>query len=213
MLTPALAYPRRSGRGARLRWNSCNPDRTSSGPTSQRWLLDYWASLRGHATVADLARLERRRVRRAVRQSGLDGGRRRGRRRALPDRSFTARSSPKRSAASSASANSSTKSSRRHTCGAALATYRQVVSTKVPVYTVSDMRDPAGRIVHHERLLLPFSLSGGRDRAHPCLDRSRQPRRAVRASRPDEVADPPAGNCALHNDPILECCFPIRLAP
>jgi hypothetical protein len=32
---------------------------------------------------------------------------------------------------------------------------------KMPVYTVSDMRDPAGRIVHHERLLLPFSLGGG----------------------------------------------------
>ena len=44
--------------------------------------------------------------------------------------------------------------------GAALATYRQVVSSKGPVYTVSDMRDPAGRIVHHERLLLPFSLGG-----------------------------------------------------
>ena len=44
--------------------------------------------------------------------------------------------------------------------GAALATYRHVVSSKAPVYTVSDMRDPAGRIVHHERLLLPFSLGG-----------------------------------------------------
>jgi hypothetical protein len=43
--------------------------------------------------------------------------------------------------------------------GAALSTYREVVRTKGPVYTVSDMRDPAGRIVHHERLLLPFSLS------------------------------------------------------
>ena len=44
---------------------------------------------------------------------------------------------------------------------AAHATYRHVVSAKVPVYTVSDMRDPMGRIVHHERLLLPFSLGGG----------------------------------------------------
>jgi len=44
--------------------------------------------------------------------------------------------------------------------GAALATYRKVVSSKGPVYTVSDMRDPAGRIVHHERLLLPFSQDG-----------------------------------------------------
>jgi len=44
--------------------------------------------------------------------------------------------------------------------GAALATYREVVRTKGPVYTLSDMRDPAGRIVHHERLLLPFSTDG-----------------------------------------------------
>jgi hypothetical protein len=44
--------------------------------------------------------------------------------------------------------------------GAALSTYGEVVRTKSPVYTVSDMRDPAGRIVHHERLLLPFSLRG-----------------------------------------------------
>lgn len=49
--------------------------------------------------------------------------------------------------------------------GAAIATYREVVRTKMPVYTVSDMRDPASRIVHHERLLLPFSTDGnGADR-------------------------------------------------
>src|SRR5262249_24766580 len=29
-----------------------------------------------------------------------------------------------------------------------------------PGYTVADMRDPAGRIVHYERLLLPFSQQG-----------------------------------------------------
>jgi hypothetical protein len=44
--------------------------------------------------------------------------------------------------------------------GAAVATYCEVVRTKGPVYTVSDMRDSTGRIVHHERLLLPFSLDG-----------------------------------------------------
>ena len=44
--------------------------------------------------------------------------------------------------------------------GSAIATYREVVRTKGPVYTVSDMRDPTGRIVHHERLLLPFSTGG-----------------------------------------------------
>ena len=41
--------------------------------------------------------------------------------------------------------------------GAAIETYQEVVHTGAPVYTVSDMRDPTGRIVHHERLLLPFS--------------------------------------------------------
>lgn len=46
--------------------------------------------------------------------------------------------------------------------GAAISTYREVVRTRGPVYTVSDMRDPAGRIVHHERLLLPFGTDGTR---------------------------------------------------
>ncbi len=45
--------------------------------------------------------------------------------------------------------------------GAAIETYRKVLSTRGPVYTVSDMRDPTGRIVHHERLLLPFTQGGG----------------------------------------------------
>jgi hypothetical protein len=43
---------------------------------------------------------------------------------------------------------------------AALATYRQAVHGRLPVYTVSDMRDSGGRIVHYERLLLPFTVSG-----------------------------------------------------
>jgi len=42
----------------------------------------------------------------------------------------------------------------------ALATYRHVVASQSPVYTVSDMRDSAGRIVHYERLLLPFGSPG-----------------------------------------------------
>jgi hypothetical protein len=42
----------------------------------------------------------------------------------------------------------------------ALTTFRQVVASQLPVYTVADMRDPAGRIVHYERLLLPFSTDG-----------------------------------------------------
>jgi hypothetical protein len=43
---------------------------------------------------------------------------------------------------------------------AALATYHQVLATRLPVYTIADMRDRAGRIVHYERLLLPFSDDG-----------------------------------------------------
>jgi hypothetical protein len=42
----------------------------------------------------------------------------------------------------------------------ARATYREAVRTGRPVYTLADMRDQAGRIVHHERLLLPFKLGG-----------------------------------------------------
>lgn len=41
--------------------------------------------------------------------------------------------------------------------GAAIKTYVKVLSSRGPVYTVSDMRDPTGQIVHHERLLLPFT--------------------------------------------------------
>jgi hypothetical protein len=43
---------------------------------------------------------------------------------------------------------------------AAHSTYRQAVASKMPVYTVSDMRDRLGRIVHYERLLLPFATDG-----------------------------------------------------
>jgi hypothetical protein len=43
---------------------------------------------------------------------------------------------------------------------AALATYREAMITGRPVYTVADMRDPTGKIVHHERLILPFTVAG-----------------------------------------------------
>jgi hypothetical protein len=43
----------------------------------------------------------------------------------------------------------------------ALSTYRQVLATSLPVYTVADTQDRDGRIVHYERLLLPFSHNGG----------------------------------------------------
>jgi len=41
----------------------------------------------------------------------------------------------------------------------ALATYQHVLTTHHPVYTIADTSDRNGRLVHYERLLLPF----GRD--------------------------------------------------
>ena len=46
------------------------------------------------------------------------------------------------------------------TAHAALSSYRHVLASRLPVYTVADMRDPGGRIVHYERLLLPFGQNG-----------------------------------------------------
>jgi hypothetical protein len=43
---------------------------------------------------------------------------------------------------------------------AALSTFDQAVAAREPVYTVADLRDRAGRIVHLERLLLPLSRDG-----------------------------------------------------
>jgi hypothetical protein len=43
---------------------------------------------------------------------------------------------------------------------AALSSFHEVVSARAPVYTVADLRDRAGRIVHFERLLLPFGRDG-----------------------------------------------------
>jgi hypothetical protein len=43
---------------------------------------------------------------------------------------------------------------------AALSTFLEVVAAREPVYTIADMRDGAGRIVHFERLLLPFGRDG-----------------------------------------------------
>jgi len=42
----------------------------------------------------------------------------------------------------------------------ALSTYRRVLATKLPVYTIADTPDREGRTVHYERLLLPFSHDG-----------------------------------------------------
>jgi hypothetical protein len=43
---------------------------------------------------------------------------------------------------------------------AALSTFREAVAAREPVYTVADMRDGGGRIVHFERLLLPCGQDG-----------------------------------------------------
>lgn len=45
---------------------------------------------------------------------------------------------------------------------ASLATCRQAIITKLPVYTIVDLRDRNQRIVHYERLLLPFGQDGAR---------------------------------------------------
>jgi hypothetical protein len=45
---------------------------------------------------------------------------------------------------------------------AALATYTQVLVTRLPVYTIAEMNDRNGRIVHFERLLLPFAHEASR---------------------------------------------------
>ena len=43
---------------------------------------------------------------------------------------------------------------------ASLLTCRQAIISKLPVYTVVDLRDCNQRIVHYERLLLPFGQGG-----------------------------------------------------
>jgi len=43
---------------------------------------------------------------------------------------------------------------------AAQTPYRQTVQSACPIYTIHDVTDSGGRIVHYERLLLPFSSDG-----------------------------------------------------
>lgn len=45
---------------------------------------------------------------------------------------------------------------------ASLLAYRQAAGTGVPVYTIHDVTDASGRLVHSERLLLPFARDGER---------------------------------------------------
>ena len=46
------------------------------------------------------------------------------------------------------------------TCPTRLTPYHQAVETGRPVYTIHDISDCEGRLVHNERLLLPFSHDG-----------------------------------------------------
>ncbi|MEJ2376753.1 MAG: hypothetical protein P8Y71_15490, partial [Pseudolabrys sp.] len=48
----------------------------------------------------------------------------------------------------------------RGSCASGLAPYHQTAATGQPVYTIQDMTDRQGRLVHNERLLLPFSRDG-----------------------------------------------------
>jgi hypothetical protein len=43
---------------------------------------------------------------------------------------------------------------------AALSGFLEAVAAREPVYTIADLRDSSGRIVHFERLLLPFGHDG-----------------------------------------------------
>lgn len=45
-------------------------------------------------------------------------------------------------------------------CDEALAPYAKVAKDGAPVYTIQDITDPAGRLIHFERLLLPFAHDG-----------------------------------------------------
>lgn len=42
-----------------------------------------------------------------------------------------------------------------------LAPYHRALESRCPVYTIHDVTDRNGRLIHFERLLLPFSNSGG----------------------------------------------------
>jgi hypothetical protein len=90
---------------------------------------------------------------------------------------------------------------------AALATYRQAVSSRLPVYTIADMRDPRRP---HRPLRTPAAAvqrAGRRGEPHSRLARDRQPRRRLRSPRPDGRAAKAAGFRALHNHPILRRNF------
>jgi hypothetical protein len=48
----------------------------------------------------------------------------------------------------------------KNACSDALVPYHQAVEGGAPVYTIHDVTDSNGRLVHYERLLLPFAHDG-----------------------------------------------------
>lgn len=72
----------------------------------------------------------------------------------------------------------------------ALAAYRQAADSGLPIYTIHDVTDATGRLVHSERLLLPFARDGKRvDRIlasfeFVCLEGAFDNRHLMRAAAP-----------------------------
>jgi hypothetical protein len=151
-----IAPPRERGRGW-MEFMQAGPDIVRSN--TQRWLLDHWASLRGHAALPIWRGLNANEI--TIPFDNLAWTE------VVPE-GATTRFRICFHGSQLVEAFGPINCVGRFVdeilptpyLGAALATYRQVVDGKMPVYTVADMRDPTGRIVHHERLLLPFTLGG-----------------------------------------------------
>jgi hypothetical protein len=78
----------------------------------------------------------------------------------------------------------------------ALAPYRQAVTTGRPIYLIQGLTDRQGRVVHNERLLLPFARDGKR-RPYPGLVRIHLCGRRFRHPRPHERPGRSAGAAAV----------------
>ena len=83
----------------------------------------------------------------------------------------------------------------------ALATYMQVLVTRLPVYTIAEMNDRNGRIVHFERLLLPFTRDAGK------IDRVLA---SIEAVSPDGAFDNRGLGKSAPNPPAFALCTTIR---
>ena len=169
---------------------------------SQRWLLSYWDRLRGVRRTADVARVRSRGARRHGGEPVVPGRGRERRRRSFLDPISRSSESPKPygSVCQGRFLDEILPPRYRE---AALSTYHRVLVTRLPVYTIADTRDRDGRIVHYERLLLPFSRDGVASRPDTGFARNGEPGGRVRQSRHLEVVAEAAGLRALHDDPAL----------